>query len=167
MTTLVAVRGSAGRTLLIGWLVMGTVDILDAILMTLYRGGSPPRMLQGIASGLLGRASFEGGTRTVLLGLGLHYFIALSVMLTYFLASRRVELLTRRWVPCGILYGLGVWAFMQYVVIPLSLIQQRRGFNLVGLINQLLIHALGVGLLSAWFARQARLQAGREPLSDL
>ena len=156
MTALAPDRIGIGRAILTGWLAVGTVDILDAILMTLWRGGAPFRMLQGIASGLLGRASFEGGTATMLLGLGLHYFIAFAVVTTYIVASQRFDLLIRRWVWCGIAYGLGVWAFMKFVVIPLSAIRPGGGFNLVGLINQLVIHAFGVGVLSAWFARQTR-----------
>jgi uncharacterized membrane protein YagU involved in acid resistance len=92
---------------------------------------------------------------TILLGIGLHYFIAFSVVTTYIVASRRFELLTRSWVWCGIAYGLGVWLFMNFVVIPLSAIH-RGPFTAVGVINGLLIHAFGVGLPSAWFARMAR-----------
>jgi hypothetical protein len=156
MTSLAPARPRLGRGLLTAWLVVGTVDITDAVVMTLVRGGVPSRMLQGIASGLLGPASFEGGTGTALLGLGLHYFIAFSVVLTYVVASQRIELLTRQWVVSGILYGLGVWAFMNFVVIPLSMIHRFPTFSLVGTTNQLLIHAFGVGLLTAWFARSMR-----------
>jgi hypothetical protein len=155
MTALAPARIGLGRAILTGWLAVGTVDILDAILMTLLRGGAPFRMLQGIASGLLGTASFEGGTATMVLGLGIHYVIALAVVTTYVLASQRFDLLLREWIWCGIGYGLGVWVFMNFVVIPLSAIH-RSGFTLVGVTNQLLIHAFGVGLLSAWFARQTR-----------
>lgn len=156
MTSLAAHRLAIGRAILTGWLTVGTVDIMDAVLMTLWRGGSPARMLQGIASGLLGPASFEGGPATSVLGLGLHYFIAFAVVTTYLIASQRYELLTRKWVPCGIAYGLGVWVFMNFVVIPLSMIHRFPKFTLVGTTNGLLIHAFGVGLLTAWFARQTR-----------
>ena len=153
MTALAPQRIGAGRAVVTGWLAVGTVDILDAVIMTLVRGGDPFRMLQGIASGLLGKASFEGGTATMLLGLGCHYFIAFAVVTTYVVASRRFAVLTRRWVGCGIAYGLGVWAFMNFVVIPLSAIGHLPAFTLVGVTNQLLIHAFGVGLLTAWFAQ--------------
>jgi hypothetical protein len=156
MSSLAPHRLGIGRAILTGWLTVGTVDILDAILMTLWRGGSPTRMLQGIASGMLGPPSFEGGTPTAVLGLGIHFFIAFAVVTTYLVASQRFELLTRKWVVCGILYGLGVWAFMNFVVIPLSQIHRFPTFTPVGTTNQLLIHALGVGLLTAWFARWTR-----------
>ncbi len=156
MTTIAPQQTSLGRTLLLGWLAVGTVDILDAIIMTLWRGGVPTRMLQGIASGLLGPSSFEGGTATAALGLGLHYFIAFCVVLTYLVLSQRFAVLTERWVPCGIGYGLGVWAVMNFGVIPLSAIGQFPRFTLVGTTNQLLIHSFGVGLLTAYFARQMR-----------
>ncbi len=160
MTSIAAPRAGFGRTLLLGWLTVGTVDILDAVIMTLWRGGSPTRMLQGIASGLLGKASFDGGTPTVILGLGLHFFIAFAVVTTYFVASQRLELLIRRWIPCGIVYGLGVWVVMNFVVVPLSAIGRFPNFSLVGTTNQLLIHAFGVGLLTSWFARQLATDNG-------
>lgn len=156
MTSLAPHRLGIGRALLTGWLTVGTVDIMDAVLMTLWRGGSPARMLQGIASGLLGPASFEGGPATSALGLGLHYFIAFVVVTTYLVASQRYELLARKWVPCGIVYGLGVWVVMNFVVIPLSMIGHFPKLTPVGTTNGLLIHAFGVGLLTAWFARQTR-----------
>lgn len=156
MTSLALHRLGLARAILTGWLTVGTVDILDAILMTLWRGGAPTRMLQGIASGLLGQASFEGGIATAILGLGLHYFIAFSVVTTYLVASQRFELLTRKWVTCGIGYGLGVWAVMNFLVIPLSVIGRFPTFTIVGTTNQLLIHGFGVGLLTAWFAKQTR-----------
>lgn len=155
MTSIAPHRVGLGRAILLGWLTVGTVDILDAILMTLWRGGVPSRMFQGIASGLLGQSSFEGGTSTALLGLGIHYFIAFAVVTTYLVASQRFEVLTRRWVACGITYGLGVWAFMNFVVMPLSTIGWPH-FTAIGVTNQLLIHSFGVGLLTAWFARLTR-----------
>ena len=126
-------------------------------------GRCPAGSSQGIASGLLGRASFDGGMATVLLGIAIHYFIALTVVSTYILGSRRSDPLTRAWPWCGIAYGVGVWLFMNFVVIPLSAIH-RGGFTAPGVINGLLIHAFGIGLPSAWFARRAgnqHLRCGR------
>ena len=44
---------TTGRILLFGGMAVGVLDILKPILFTLMRGGSPIRMLQGIASGAL------------------------------------------------------------------------------------------------------------------
>jgi hypothetical protein len=65
---------------LLGGLVAGTFDITYACTFWyLKRGVLPKRVLQSVASGLLGDASFTGGGRTAALGLVLHFFIATSM----------------------------------------------------------------------------------------
>src|SRR5262249_4095142 len=56
-------RMRAARAILSAGVVAGILDITAAVVLTLWHGGRPLRMLQGIASGLLGRAAFEGGLR--------------------------------------------------------------------------------------------------------
>lgn len=149
---------AAQRAILLGTLTVGILDGLDAVLFFRLRSATPPlRIFQSIAAGLLGRASYQGGWRTALLGLALHFFIAFGIVLTYYLASRGVRALTRHAVACGILYGLAVYAFMNFVVIPLSAIPPRTtAVPTAVLVNGLLIHAFGVGLPAALFAKAAR-----------
>ncbi len=71
------------------------------------------------------------------------------------MVSRRVHLLTRHPIPCGIVYGLLAWLVMNRVVIPLSAIGTAVWPVLPVLANGLLIHAFGVGLPSAIFAALA------------
>jgi uncharacterized membrane protein YagU involved in acid resistance len=54
------------------------------------------------------------------LGLTLHYLIALSMSLVYYLAAQRWQVLWRRPVLCGAGYGLLVYVIMNYLVVPLS-----------------------------------------------
>lgn len=99
----------------------GTLDITAAILY--YVGPSDTaaaRLLQGIASGVLGARAFDGGAATALLGLALHYVIALIWTLVLFVAFRTFGALRRRLVTTGIVYGLIVWSVMNLVVLPLS-----------------------------------------------
>ena len=81
---------------------------------------APSRILQSIAAGLLGRASFQGGAATAALGLVLHFFIAFGIVGTYFVVARAVPALTRRPFLTGPLYGLVAYGVMNYVVVPLS-----------------------------------------------
>jgi hypothetical protein len=155
------VRARAFDTILLGGLTAGVLDITDAALVTVWRGGRPARMLQGIASGLLGPCSFEGGGATAALGLGIHFFIALSAASVFWAATRIFPALLRRPLVSGIVFGLGVWAFMRFVVIPLSLVHMGHPPPVL-VLNQLLIHAFGVGLPIAWLAaRSAREPAAR------
>jgi len=151
-------RLSPVRAVLYGGLTVATLDILDAFIFFGLRSGSTPqRILQSIASGLIGRqAATQGGLKTTVLGAVLHYFIASMIVLVYYLASRRWRILSAKPIVCGIFYGLVVYAVMNYVVVPLSAI--GGGVRIAAtpvLINGLLIHAFGVGLPSALFSRAA------------
>ena len=146
---------SEGRALLWGTLIVGTADIVDAFIFFGLRGTRPVRILQGIASGLLGREAFGGGAATAALGAVLHYFIAFVIVWVFLAASRRLPDLARRPWLYGPLYGLVVYAVMNYVVIPLSLVTVRPK-PLAVLANGLLIHMLGVGLPTALIARARR-----------
>jgi hypothetical protein len=147
-------RLTAARALVYGTLVVGTLDLADAVIFFGLRGARPIRIGQSIAAGLLGRAAFSGGWPTALLGVALHFFIAFCVVATYLLASRRVPLLTDAAVPCGIAYGVVVYAVMNYVVIPLSA-ASRGAFSWPVFLNGIIIHMLGVGLPASLFARAA------------
>jgi|CXWL01.1.fsa_nt_gi hypothetical protein len=140
------------RAVLYGTAVVGTLDALDAMVFAYaVRGSSPARMFQGIASGLLGRASFDGGWATALLGASIHVFIAFAVVAVFVLASRWLPVLRRRPLLCGALYGIAVYGFMNLVVIPLSAIGPLP-YRWPQVANGLAIHVLAVGLPAAWFA---------------
>ena len=145
---------STTRALLLGTLTVGTLDALDAmIFFYLFRGTTPAQIFQGIASGLLGRASFSDGLGSVVLGVAIHYFIAFMVVLTFVVVSRRISTL-RRWpLWAGLAYGICVWLFMNLIVLPLTVGRPR--FILPVVTNGLLIHMFGVGLPSSLFARAA------------
>jgi hypothetical protein len=147
-------RPTVLTTLLSGGLFVGSIDALYAIAFWVPRGAKPVRIFQSIAAGLLGRASFEGGTRTAWLGLVLHYFIATMIVVVYWVASKRLNVLLRRPVICGALYGLVVYAVMNYVVIPLSATSRPR-FLLSWVVCSIVVHALFIGIPAAFFARMA------------
>ncbi len=111
---------SVSGALAAGTLIVGTLDILDAFVFFGLRGVKPMSILQSIASGVLGRPAYQGGMTTALLGLLLHFFIAFGVVATYLVATRLIPALNRRPVIYGMLYGLAVYAVMNFVVVPLS-----------------------------------------------
>jgi hypothetical protein len=141
---------SPWRGVFYGTLAVGTLDALDAIIFFGFRGATPIRIFQSIAAGLLGRAAFGGGLPAAILGVALHYFIAFGIVVTYYAASRRIGLLRRRPVICGIVYGVLVYFVMNQVVIPLSAASAGR-FVLPVFLNGIAIHMFGVGLPAAWF----------------
>jgi hypothetical protein len=141
---------------LFGGLTAGLLDALDAIVINGVSGIHPTQVFQTIASGLLGPAAVERGSLSAVLGIGLHFSIALSAAAIYLGASRKLPILIRRPVVSGIVFGLGVWASMNFVVLPLSLAPRGDGMpTLALLMNQLLIHAFGFGLPISLFASRS------------
>lgn len=102
----------------VGGLIVGAIDLLYAIVV--YTPHKPILVPQTIASGILGAKSYSGGAQTAVLGVLLHFVIALGAAMVYYLASRRFEILINRAVVLGLLYGALVYLFMHLVVVPLS-----------------------------------------------
>src|SRR5882724_13274569 len=118
-----------------GGLTAGVLDITVAFI----RWGNPARILKGIASGVLGPQALRGGWGTAALGLGLHFLIAFSAATVYYAASRKLTFLTQRAVVWGFLYGIAVYMFMSWVVIPLSALPKSKApFSLTALVLSLL-----------------------------
>jgi hypothetical protein len=88
----------------------------------LTTGISVTRLLQGIASGLLGTAAFSGGTVTAILGLKCHYTIVLLWTLLFFALYPRVPILSRSRALTGaaasrpIQLGLGLEASFERLI---------------------------------------------------
>jgi hypothetical protein len=141
------------RTILLGGLAIGTLDILWAIVMNAIQGKSPVWVLQSVAGGLLGSATFDGGARTAVLGTLIHYGIATTVMATFYLVSRRVPMLARRPFLFGPIYGVVVYVVMYQLVLPLSA-WHTSGIKVgAGLAKGLFIHLFGIGLVAALMTR--------------
>ncbi len=151
------------RAIVSGGLVIGVLDLLDAFVFFGLRSGARPMgILHSIAAGCLGRdAARAGGVQTAALGVVLHFVIAFIIASIYIVTSRFLPVLRRRWVICGIAYGVVAYFVMTFVVVPLSNAGPGRiAFALPVtpvLLNGLAIHALGVGLP----ARSVRSRSNR------
>ena len=111
---------SARRAILWGGVICGVLDITSAIIIALANGGSPVRMLQGIAGALLGPVTFQGGAATAALGLAMHFGVAFTATAVFYWLSRRFPAMVEWAVPSGLLYGV-VWLLVMYRgVIPLT-----------------------------------------------
>ncbi len=152
-------QGSLVRAILWGGLVAGLLDLAFALTFNGLRGVPLIRIPQVIASGLLGPASFQGGTTTAALGLVLHFVIAFGFAAFYNLASRPFPVLFRQPVVCGLLYGAAAFGFMRLVVLPLSRAPKFKS-SPVALWSDLGSHLFFVGLviaLFAWREQRARI----------
>jgi hypothetical protein len=145
--------GASGAlpAILLGGLSAG---VLDSILAMVVFKAPLGRIYQSVASGLLGPSAFQGGWRTVLLGMLLHFFIATTAAAVYVLAARVLTPL-RRWpVPSGLAFGIAVYYFMQLVVLPLSNVRRGGTPSLRVVLMSVVGHALLVGLPIALCARR-------------
>lgn len=146
------------KAILLGGLVVGVLDLLDAFIFFGWRSGAQPvAILHSIAAGAIGRdAARAGGVSTAALGFLLHFIIALLIASVYVVASRAIPALRKHWVICGLIFGVIAYFVMTFVVVPLSNAGPGRvTFALPATpvwINGLLIHAFGVGLPAAYFA---------------
>ena len=121
-----------------------------------FSGITPIRILQSIATGLLGRASYRGGAATALLGTVLHFFILFVAAAIFYAASLRFPWLLRHVVVAGAAFGLAVYGVMNFIVVPLSAFPHKGGSSPpLTVITGLLVHMFGVGVPIAFGARRA------------
>lgn len=133
------------KAILWAGIVVGTLDILAAIIQTLIYGRNPLGMLQYIASGIFGEASFSGGYPFAVYGLIFHYGIAFGWTVCFFLIYPKMNLLSKNKFLTGFVYGLFVWLIMNRVVLPLSNVPSAP-FNLARSIMAMLILVCAIGL---------------------
>jgi hypothetical protein len=151
----VMTRTTPARAITIGAFAVATLDMLDCVVVYgLLRGVTVTQCFQGVASGLLGRASFQGGWSTVLLGGVLHLFNAGVIVVMYLFANRRLAFLSRRPLLYAVLYGCVVFLVMNYVVIPLSTARVMR-ITWPNMVNGFLGHMAAVGLPCWWVVRSS------------
>ena len=137
---------SARHAILWGGLAAGIGD--SVLALVLYR--VPLTVIyQSIASGLLGRQAYRGGFATAALGLFLHFFIATTAAAVYVGASRKLPLLVRQPVPCGLGFGAAVYFFMKYVVLPLSAVSRLTPFEPAAMVGHAFLVGLPIALVAS------------------
>jgi hypothetical protein len=140
------------RAIVAAGLVVGVLDISSAFVIWWQRGVALQRGLQGIAAGLLGANSYEGGMATAGLGLALHFFVAFVVVSVFYLASRKIPFLMKQPLVSGAFYGIGVYIVMYWFVLPTAFPTFRHR-----LWNELLaiaIHISLIGVPTAFIVRR-------------
>lgn len=148
-------RHPAAFAILVGGLIAGAIDITYAVGFSAYRGVAPARILQSVASGLLGSPAYQGGAATAALGLLLHFLLMLIIAAIFYVASLRLRFLVARPVLWGAIYGFLVYWVMNLVVLPLSAFPSTVKFVPVVVITSLIVHAFGIGVPIALASRAA------------
>lgn len=123
------VKKDGWRTILLATLIVGTLDILAAMIRTYSRGGDPIIVLKYIASAVHGPAAFSGGTGIAATGLLFHYIVAFGWTLLFFILYPVLKLQTWNRIVLAVVYGILIWAVMSNVVLPLTKAPRSGAFN--------------------------------------
>ncbi|HEY2896638.1 MAG TPA: hypothetical protein VGJ12_05835 [Gemmatimonadaceae bacterium] len=144
-----ATRWTPTKAVLIGGLIAGACDMTYALL---WFGGVKHapwmKIPQSVAGGLIGKASFDGGASTVVLGFALHWLIACIWATIYVYAGRRfIPDLLRKPIPYGLAYGAWIYFCMNWIVLPLDAMHTKPHFApLDTWLTGLAVHVFGIGL---------------------
>lgn len=155
------------KTIFTAGVIAGILDLALAIAFFTLRGFPVDAVPHAIASGLLGVRAVRGGIATAVLGVAIHFCIAITVAAVYYAVSRAVAFANRHPVLMGTAYGLGVFAFMQYVVLPLSA-EPHYGHTTAWLVANVVSHIFFIGitiaLITSRFAKRMAQGQTEEPV---
>ena len=111
--------------LLRAWLLTAVSDgLFSSVLAAFFYGSTVARLWQGVASVLLGPDALTGGSRTVAIGILMHFGVALGWSTVFLLLVTSISGLRRLLVsPGGVfkvaaVYGPCIWLVMSLLVIP-------------------------------------------------
>ena len=136
-------------------LVAGTLDIGENLIFNVFRHVTPKMVFQYIASGLIDGRAFTMGGASVALGVAIHYAIAMTWTVIFFLLSRKLIFLTRRAAISGIVYGGIVYIIINFVVLPLTRVPHApKAMTLASRISGVLALLFCIGLAIALLVRK-------------
>jgi hypothetical protein len=145
--TLPARKPSALAAILWGGFIAGVLDLTAAFVTWGFKGVTPIKIAQSIASGLLGKDAFQGGLVTAALGIVLHFFIACSAAAIFYANSRPLAFLTQHAIHWGLIYGVVVYMVMYWIVTPLSAVpKSTHPPSISSVVIAVLTHMFCVGL---------------------
>ena len=155
-------RAARGLGLVLaGGLIAGALDLTFALVFYGQHGAAPLRILQGIASGVLGRGSFQMGLASAALGAFFHFFISVCAAAIYYLVSLRFSFLTRRVAISGAIFGVLMFLAMHFIVVSLSAIKPSP-MKVGNVIGELCSHVFLFGMVIAYAVSRAKsLRADR------
>jgi len=117
-------------------------------------GTRPIAIFWIIAAGLLGKRALQGGAEIVALGMLIHVVVSLGAAAVYVFAARLWDnVLIRKPVISGMVFGVVCYVVMTFIVIPLSAIRYHADPSIVDIWASLAIHVFAFGLPIALISR--------------
>ncbi|MCR5878691.1 hypothetical protein [Phenylobacterium sp. J367] len=142
-------------------LLGGLVDFIYACGVAAANGRPATRPWQSVASGWLGKPSFDMGWTSVALGVVTHFAIATTMALAFALAASRVAVLTRRPLVSGLAYGVVLYLVMYGVVLPGRFGAPFPNWQGIQTVADICAH-LGVGVVIALVIARVRLSRAQD-----
>jgi hypothetical protein len=143
------------KAILVSGLIVGTLDILAAIIdFYISTGKNPSSIFKYIASAVMGMEAFSGGGAVVLLGLLLHYIIAFLFTILFFYLYYQFAWMRMNRIITGIAYGIFVWIVMNRIVVPLSFAPTGGAFVVWKAVKATLILICMIGLPLSFLANK-------------
>lgn len=139
------------KPIAIATLVCGTLDILLAIILTVWRGREIGGMLRFVASGPFPSAT-DMGSAGAALGLLVHYALMAIMVAVFVIAVRQRPSLLDNPLLWGLVYGLITYVAMNLIVVPLRF-PAAWPPKALGIATQLFAHIVLVGWPVAFITR--------------
>ncbi len=152
-------RNPAAFAVLVGGGIAGTLDAIYATTFASMRGMEPMKLWQLVASGWLGESAYQGGWSAATLGLVSHYGIMLCAAGLFYSVSRAMPFLVKRPIVSAMVFGVGMYVAMNFVILPLSAYPHPFRFIPWLVALNLLVHMFLVGVPIALSTRAARVAA--------
>ena len=144
----------AYRAIAVGTVAVALLDATDGVIyFWLTAQLNPITVLQYIASGAFGAASYSGGLATAFAGLVFHFIISLAVVSAFVALYLRSRLVRDLAPAAGLAYGAAVWCIMNVLVLPMTAVTPTT-VSALTVVHGLIGHAFFVGLPAALVARR-------------
>jgi hypothetical protein len=146
------------RIFLSALLASVAAGIPDVFVAAALSRASPGKVLQLIASGVLGETAYTGGSISIAVGLGLQIAMSFVIALIYNVAFSQVAGPRHSPLMFGALYGVVIFAVMNFVVVPLSKAYPKHHWDLKSIVAMLIVMILFAEIISfiaTAFAEQA------------
>jgi hypothetical protein len=124
--------------------VAGTLDILFAMILTVFFGREIGNMLRYVGSGPFPQAT-EMGTNGAILGLLVHFALMAIMAAVYVIAAQRMPALLQRPIQWGVLYGLVTYVVMNWLIVPMRF-DTPLPPSALSIATQLFAHIVLVGI---------------------
>ena len=137
-------------------LIAGILDITSAFVIAGLKGVGINSNVAGnrqrfARSAIVRRRNGDSG-----LGLAIHFLIAFTAATVFYVASRKFSFLTQHAVVSGLLYGIAVYVFMYWIVVPLTFpnVHHSISRDLTAVIIHMVLIGLPIALVVRRFSKE-------------